>query len=130
MHGKFDRLWMVLYAAWLSAILWLSLDPSPPSVDLGPLGWDKFQHAAAYALLTLFGGLSLQRFLRPSLAWVAAWGIAVLYGAMMEIGQGMLTSHRSADWLDVLANAFGAAAAVLLGRRVCRRIANARTERR
>jgi hypothetical protein len=41
---------------WGGAIVWLSLTPAPPVIKTALLGWDKFQHFAAYGMLTLLGG--------------------------------------------------------------------------
>ena len=63
---------------------------------------DKLQHFAAYALLALwFGGLSH----REAHGWVAL--ALLLLGALMEVLQGVLPLHRTADLRDLLANALG-----------------------
>ena len=40
--------------------------------------------------------------------------IASVYGGLMELGQAYLTTSRHGDWLDVLANSFGALCALVL----------------
>ena len=40
--------------------------------------------------------------------------IASVYGGLMELGQAYLTTSRHGDWLDVLANSFGALCAFIL----------------
>lgn len=102
---------------WGGAILWLSLTPSPPSVP-SLLSWDKLRHALAYALLTLLLGRALvPLWSRPRAGWDVAAALAVGYGAVMELAQGLLTEARCADVGDLLANAAGAAAVLLAVRR-------------
>ena len=76
--------------------------------DLGFFSWDKFLHAFAYGLLTLFGGLAFRGVFRSDLLrWSVAGGVALAFGALLEVGQHLLTSRRRADWVDLLADALG-----------------------
>jgi VanZ family protein len=111
-----DGVWTAFYIFWLAAILWVSLDPSPPQIaETGLLAWDKFQHAAAYAVMTILGGLGLCRWIRsPRRCWLVSGGIAVVIGVGVEIAQGMMSIGRFADWQDALANTVGVASALLL----------------
>lgn len=96
---------------WLAAILWLSLTPNPPQLSGELLGWDKAQHAAAYAMLTFLAGRAFELYLSPpGRAWLLATGFALTLGCLMEVAQGLLTRVRFADPLDIFANAFGALA--------------------
>jgi len=104
----------VLCIVWTLVIAWLSLTPSPPVIPQALLGWDKFQHAVAYGLLTILAlravsGDSPPKRLRPLRIAVAV----ILFGGLMEVAQGLLTSMRSADPLDLLADAVGVLAAYL-----------------
>lgn len=101
----------VAFIAWGVAVLWLSLIPSPPVPRTGLFGWDKFQHAAAYGLVTLLGFSAfthLTGFWRR-LIWAAS--VAVLFGALMEVAQGLFTTTRTAEMGDLAADTAGAAAA-------------------
>jgi VanZ family protein len=109
--------WLVFIAC-ASAIAWLSLTPSPPSIAHPFLGWDKFQHASAYAILTLTGGWALGGTCRD---FGRALILALIYGGGMELAQGALTRNRTADWLDFLANLTGAATVVLIAIGIVRR---------
>jgi VanZ family protein len=40
--------------------------------------------------------------------------ICILYGALMEVLQALLTTYRSSDWYDVVANTSGTIFAVLV----------------
>ena len=90
-------------AGWalVAAVVWLSLMPSPPQVDV-TLG-DKFAHLAAYGLLMLWFGLLYRARLYYALGFIAM-------GAALEVMQGWLGT-RTADPLDAAANTLG----VLLG---------------
>jgi len=107
----------VLCIVWTLVIAWLSLTPSPPQVQQSFLGWDKFQHAVAYGLLTILAlraatGTACLKRLQPFHIAVAV----TLFGGLMEVAQGLLTSMRSADSLDLLADAVGVLTAYLFFR--------------
>ena len=93
---------------WALIIFWLSLTSSPPQLP-GVLGWDKLLHAGAYGLLSV---LLAQAFFCPPFSakkpWWLAGTIAVVYGALLEILQLLSQSGRTAEWLDLLADAVGA----------------------
>ena len=93
---------------WAVIIFWLSLTSSPPQLP-GVLGWDKLLHAGAYGLLSL---LLAQAFLCPPFSmnkpWWLAGSVAVVYGALLEILQLLSQTGRTAEWLDLFADAIGA----------------------
>jgi len=89
---------------WAAAIVWLSLTPSPPQVDLAH--GDKAGHFASYGVLMFW-------FARLYASKWAQAGYAVAFAAMgigLEFAQGQL-GYRTFDILDMGANALG----VLLG---------------
>lgn len=90
--------------AWAAAIVWLSLTPSPPQIELEH--GDKLGHFAAYGLLMFwFAQLHVERPTR------AAYALAfVAMGVALEFLQGEL-GYRAAEVFDMYANALG----VLLG---------------
>ena len=102
----------LLLIGWGVAIAWLSLTPAPPKISSPLLGWDKLQHASAYAVLAFVGGWAFGRTRR---AFSLAFCLAILYGGAMELAQGYFTLNRTADWLDELANLTGAGVAALIG---------------
>ena len=98
----------VLPLGWASVIFWLSLMSNPPHVP-GIFSWDKAQHLGAYLVLTI---LIAQFFLIlfkniKSAGWVAVV-LAVLFGALLELLQGMMQSGRTPEWLDLAADVLGA----------------------
>ena len=85
----------------VAAIVWLSLTPSPPEVDIE--GGDKLGHLAGYGVLMFwFAQLYARRIFH------AAGFIAM--GVALEFLQGWL-GYRSFELYDMLANSAG----VLLG---------------
>lgn len=86
---------------WAAAVVWLSLTPAPPELDIAH--GDKLGHFAAYGLLMFwFSQLYLRR------AAYAAGFIAM--GVGLEFLQGYL-GYRTYEVYDMYANALG----VLLG---------------
>jgi VanZ family protein len=89
---------------WAAAIVWLSLTPSPPEVDL-PQG-DKLGHFAAYgALMFWFAVLYPQR--KSRIAYALGF---IAMGIGLEFVQTAL-GYRTYELFDMYANTLG----VLLG---------------
>jgi VanZ family protein len=89
---------------WAAAIVWLSLTPSPPQVELAH--GDKAGHFASYGLLMFW-------FARLHVSKRAHMGYAVAFTAMgigLEFLQGHI-GYRTYDVFDMVANTLG----VLLG---------------
>ena len=101
---KLAKLWYLLGGLMLLTVGFASLMPVP---DVGVS--DKFSHLVTYFLLA--GWFSLIAANRVSLGWTIAGLLA--YGILLELLQGM-TVYRYAEWGDVLANASGTMAGVLL----------------
>jgi VanZ family protein len=99
---------VVLYMAVIFALSSMPEPPAPPGID------DKTQHFAAYAglgvvtLRATSGGVVTG--LRAGAA-IAAWAIAAIYGASDEFHQRFVPG-RSADLLDLRADALGAAVGI------------------
>ncbi len=109
--GMLESRWFkwVLLAAWGMAIVWFSLDPSPPKPQIELLAWDKFQHAVAYGVFALLVWSCLVAYRQcRRYCLVIAFGSSVALGALMEVAQGVLTTSRSADFRDLIADALGA----------------------
>jgi VanZ family protein len=99
--------WLPL-ALLTAAILYLSLIPSPPSDGLG---WDKANHAVAMAAVTILAWFSARPAQR-AVAFGALYGLGL--GLLVELLQGWCTVSRAAEWCDLMADAVGVTAAVLL----------------
>jgi VanZ family protein len=115
-NSRFTRFlpWWLLFFTWGGAIVWLSLTPAPPVIKIPLLRWDKFQHFAAYGMLTLLGGRAFGGVIHGRMrSWLTAAVVAVAFGVLMEIAQLMFTQNRTADVGDLLADLTGAAAVYL-----------------
>ena len=89
---------------WAAAIVWLSLTPSLPQVDVAH--GDKLGHFGSYALL-MFWFARLYPATRSRIAYAVAF---TAMGIGLEFLQGHL-GYRSFEVIDMVANAMG----VLLG---------------
>lgn len=104
-----------LAGGWLlaAAIVWLSLTPSPPHLDLE--GGDKLGHFLAYAGLMFWFG-RLYRAARARVGYALLW---IAMGVALEFAQ-RATGYRSFELADMAANTLGvlagAAAAIYLTR--------------
>ena len=101
---KLVKIWYLLGGLMLLAVGTISLMPVP---DFGVN--DKLSHLVTYFFLG--GWFSLLATNRVSLGWTIIGLIA--YGILLELLQGM-TAYRYAEWGDVLANASGTMAGILL----------------
>ena len=104
--------WFALFVSTLVAVTTLALMPQPPhALDSG---WDKLNHALAFGVLM---ALALRAW-RPAswraLVWTAAALLA--YGAAIEVAQSFVPG-RSAEALDLLADAVGLCAGAALWKR-------------
>jgi VanZ family protein len=97
------RGWLVALAVLVVAVLVLAL--SPDDVPLPSSGWDKLDHAAAFAALATCGMFAFRG--RHAVAIRTTLGLLALGGAI-ELAQTQVPG-RSADWHDLAADAVGIA---------------------
>lgn len=111
-HPALQRLARLTFVLGLVLISWLALSPHPPQ-GLST-GWDKANHALAFAALAGCGHLGLP--------WRSRWLLGALmgYGLLIEILQTQIPG-RSGEAADLLADALGALAGLLLARLLTRR---------
>ena len=95
----------------VAAIVWLSVTPSPPEVELEHA--DKLEHLVAYGTLA-FWFCQLHAGRRAQLAFVTGF---IALGIALEFVQGAL-AYRSFDLADMLANTLGALAGWAIARAV------------
>ncbi|MGH2374215.1 MAG: VanZ family protein [bacterium] len=93
---------------WMAGMAWASLAPPPPV----PSGTDLWLHAFAYGILTVLLRYATAPRGTAQGALLAA-GAAIAYGVFLEGAQAALP-YRTAEARDLLANAIGVAAAVLI----------------
>ena len=90
-------------------ILWASLKKVGNGVSIEHI--DKVFHFGIYALLAVFAC-----WVWPKVNGWKIWLGSSLYGGLMELCQGYFTQGRTPSLADALANALGAAIAVILYR--------------
>ncbi len=98
-------------------ITWASLARFTSPIGFDVKGSDKIAHCIAYFIFTMvwflfffFRKKEKQNFVRGI---TKAMIICFLYGFLMESMQFLLTSYRSFEWYDVMANTSGIIFAVL-----------------
>lgn len=99
---RLRALWLALGWGWVATIVWLSLTPSPPTIELEQ--GDKLGHFLGYGLL-MFWFCQLYASPRSRLAY--ALGFATL-GVALELAQRAL-GYRTYEPFDMAANALGVA---------------------
>ncbi len=107
MNNKLHSLnrWLVIGLLLVAAVIYLSLTPVPPQLQLEFRFADKLEHLLTYSVLMFwFGQLTLQR------ARLLTAGLLILLGVAIEFLQGM-TGFRQFDIFDMIANTLG----VMLG---------------
>lgn len=97
---RFRRLWLAIGYALVAAIIFLSLTPNPPSIDIE--GGDKIGHLATYGTL-MFWFCQIYATRNSRAAHALAF---TAMGVALEFAQGM-TDYRTFELLDMLANASG-----------------------
>lgn len=108
--------WRWLLGAYLLVLAFLSLNPWLRPESTGELiAADKLDHALAY------GGLAVLIYLcfaPPRCMRTRVWALAgaMLAGVAIEVGQSLFTSSRSGSVEDVVANAIGALAGLVVFR--------------
>lgn len=75
---------------------------------------DKIIHLIAYLVLTFNWLLALKKVLNNRKKVILVGLAIIFYGIIIEALQGLLTTHRQADFIDVLANSIGVIIAVIV----------------
>ena len=107
MHNKKTYLWLALL--WTCIVTVLSL------VTIGNIGSsipipnkDKYVHFTFYFVFVVVWFLFAKRTnMTKKIKWIVLFS-AIGYGILMEICQGIISSNRSPEVMDVLANSIGA----------------------
>lgn len=108
------RFWLGVWAlGWVLCVVLSLIHPPDLGVDV-PDG-DKIGHLLAYGMLAAWAAWL---FATPAAQWRAALALIAL-GIAMEFAQGELTSYRSMDWKDAVADAMGVALGLWLARSRC-----------
>lgn len=100
--------WRLLLAGLMLLVAWLAFSPANPTEPF--VHADKFKHVLAFGCLALVASLAWAPG-RPT-AMAVTVGL-LLYGGFIESVQSQLPG-RVASWADLLANAVGIAAGLVL----------------
>lgn len=104
---RYRATWIFASVLLVLLVVWGSLQTSVPTPALG--GFDKFEHFGTYTVLAVW----FTGFARKARYWVVAVALVAL-GLAMEIAQFAMHAGRTADPLDMAANAAGITFGVLL----------------
>nr|WP_316644107.1 VanZ family protein [uncultured Roseateles sp.] len=101
-------------------VLYLALSPSPPrQIDTG---WDKSNHALAFASLMVSGFFG---YASSRARLLGLWLALLALGAGIEIVQ-LYVPNRSGEWLDLLADTVGLLLGCLLALALARSLRQSR----
>lgn len=100
--------WRLLFLVLIGVVSWLAFSPNPPPA--ADLGWDKANHFAAFATLTVVALQSLRAGRRR--VWIVLLAM-LAYGILIELVQSQIPG-RDADVRDVAADMVGAFIGVAL----------------
>jgi len=101
--GRATQAWKAILLLLMSAVCALAFDPDPPpAIDTG---WDKGNHALAFAVLAGTAVLAFWHARRRSLG--VALGL-LIFGGFIELVQTQIPG-RSGEWLDLAADGLGIA---------------------
>ena len=113
------RILFFIAFAYTMTLTWFSLIRMNFRVHLGDFNpTDKMLHAGAYLFLVLFWKIFFiikkdnSSSYKSNLLWVGLG--CFLFGMLIEVLQGTLTSYRTPDWWDIVANSTGVILAVLV----------------
>jgi VanZ family protein len=102
--GTVQGFWLTVGIALVAFIVWGSLTPHPPDMDISLPDFDKAEHFSAYLMLTAWFAAAFPR----RWLWVAL--VFAVLGGLIEILQGY--TGRDPEWLDWVADCAGAAVGI------------------
>ncbi|MFE3866789.1 VanZ family protein [Flavobacterium sp. LS2P90] len=105
--------WIAL--SWTVVIAYFCLTPSSNLPSISILYLDKFVHASFHFVFTLFWFLFLKKQINSTNAIKPlglSFVLSIFFGIGIELVQGLCTTTRRGDVVDVLANMTGAILAV------------------
>jgi len=105
-------------------IIFLSLYPFRELPKVGVPFMDKWTHMAMYGgfcLVIWFEYLRAHKHINAGRITLFGWFCPIVMSGLLELAQEYLTTYRSGDWKDLLANALGATLAYVLGWTVLRK---------
>lgn len=107
---RWRPLWLIIGWVLVGVVIWLSLAPRLPDLDMPIEYVDKAGHFLAYCTLMLWFAFL---YLRAAHIWIAL--ALVLLGVGLEVAQDV-SGYRMFEIADIVADAAGIAAGLLLAR--------------
>ncbi|AXT18922.1 hypothetical protein D7030_15205 [Flavobacteriaceae bacterium AU392] len=98
--------WLLLIAVFYTIILGVCSIIRVDVPDLGTNNKDKILHFLAYGLLTLLWYCALLKIFKVNKLILIVIG-SVIYGIIIEVLQGVLTTFRDPNIMDIFANILG-----------------------
>lgn len=99
---------------WIIFITTLSLVSLNGLPKISPKNGDKYVHFIFYFILTLLLIFNFVYKVGIKRSIIISFVIAVFYGIIIEILQGVLTEYRKPEFADALFNAFGSLSATII----------------
>ena len=106
----YQKTWLTIGVGLVLVVIYLSLTPKPVKINLDIAYLDKFEHAFAYSVQTLWFSMIVFRE-KPRL--LISGGLIAM-GSILEILQG-IGQYRYFQYSDMVANTVGVAMGYLLG---------------
>lgn len=106
------KLYLILLIISTVGILYGTLFPADYSVPRSFYGLDKLVHFVMFGTWTFFFGIV--RFLKGNFKLMIIFAGGTLFGIAIEVLQHLLPTGRSPEFLDLVADIAGTAAAVIL----------------
>jgi VanZ family protein len=111
-HKK--NFFLIALISWICIITTLSLASLNGLPKISPVNGDKYVHFLFYFILTFLLILNLSYKVGTNYAIIISFVMAVCYGIIIEILQGVLTENRKPEVADALANSFGSFVATIV----------------
>lgn len=109
-----NKFFLIALVFWVFFITTLSLVSLKGLPKISPENGDKYVHFIFYFILTLLLVFNLIYKMSLKHATMISFFIAVFYGIIIEILQGVLTLNRRPELLDALFNSVGSFGAIMV----------------
>ncbi len=103
----------IALTTFITVISLISLKGMRP-ISIGIDNFDKIVHFTLYFLLTLSWFFAAQEPIKKRTTKIILILALISYGIIIEALQGEMTTHRQADFYDILANSIGVLLAAIL----------------
>lgn len=102
---------LIVWVVFITTLSLVSLNGLP---KISPKNGDKYVHFLFYFILTILLILNLMSKVRLKHSMVISFVIAVFYGIIIEVLQGVFTENRRPELADALSNSLGSFVATIV----------------